>query len=59
MEWVIVEGAGTDNERVIDEFPEFGVAMAAALRRYGSDEMEALNVDIMKRLPGGSLTTEY
>lgn len=51
--WVVVENAGTDNQNVVHESASF---MAALQHWQGLLDPSA---DVMKRLPDGTLTTEY
>lgn len=53
--WVVVTDAGTDHQRIYDDYPSFACA------RIGLKELDYQvgNADIMKRLDDGSLTTEY
>jgi hypothetical protein len=53
--WVVVDKAGTDEESIVIDFytPEAAFAYKADM----ADEFDAL--DIMKRLPDGTLTTEF
>lgn len=52
--WILVEYPGTESERVVDEYP----TPEAALKEKCRLEDEGVPVDLMKRLPDGSLTTE-
>lgn len=49
--WAIVEGAGTDDERLVDEFDTFNLALKCKSKYPGAD--------IMRRTRNHSLTTEY
>lgn len=57
--WVVVVHAGYENERVTFECATYDDAYCAMHENYQPDEQEELHVDIMKRLPDGTLTTEY
>lgn len=57
--WVIVENAGQDNENEVADFKNFLMAHRFCLRNYYDDELESLNVQIMKRQDDGTLTTEF
>jgi hypothetical protein len=58
--FVIVEGAGTDKQTVIDrDFKQFTAAWAAAEAAYTQDERAKKGVDVMRVADDGSLTTEY
>lgn len=59
MTYVIVEQAGHTDERIISEECTFNLAYREMNKRYDVDELDTLHVEIMKRLPDGSLTTEY
>lgn len=59
MTYVIVEQAGHTDERIVAEERTFNLAYREMNKRYDVDELDALHVVIMKRLPDGSLTTEY
>jgi hypothetical protein len=50
--FVIVTNAGTDTEKVDSDFPTHAAAVAALT---DADE----GADVMKRLPDGTLTTEF
>lgn len=50
--FVIVTNAGTDAEQVDAAFPTYAAAVAALT---DADE----GADVMKRLPDGTLTTEF
>ena len=56
--WVVTEETGTDNEREVADFPSLKAAIGWADENYGSDYREQ-GIDVMRRLPDGSLTTEY
>lgn len=53
--WVVVSHPGTDSEEIWDSHPTFAAATVAmnALKRAGEP------ADVMKRLPDGTLTTEF
>ena len=51
--WVVVVNAGTDNQEVVNESPSF----MAALQYW--EGLADPTSDVMKRLPDGTLTTEY
>lgn len=59
MTYVIVEQAGREDERIVAEERTFNLAYREINKRYDVDELDTLHVQIMKRLPSGSLTTEY
>ena len=51
--YVVVIGPGTGDEQVIGEFATLAAALA-----YVRQNRDWCGVDVMKRLPDGSLTTE-
>lgn len=53
--WVVVEDAGTDRENILDEYPTW----KAAFEDNEAFGELASGLDIMKRLPDGTLTTEF
>lgn len=55
--FVIVENPGTDREDIWDEFETIDQAMQE-LKRMGDDDC-GYDLDIMKRRPDGTLTTEF
>ena len=57
--WVIVEGAGTDDESIVNDFPTFKQASKELSAQYYPDELDDKNVRIMRRLDDGTLTAEY
>lgn len=57
--WVVVEHAGYTTEEIVCECDTYDNAWTAMHERYTDFEREELDVDIMKRLPDGDLTTEY
>lgn len=57
--WVLVEQAGTDDESIREDFATFRGASLAMKNYYYWDELETLNVQIMRRRDDGVLTTEY
>lgn len=57
--WAIVINPGCDNEEEIDSFQTFSAAFAWVRKEYTQEEIDEGAVDIMKRLPDGTLTTEY
>lgn len=57
--WVVVELAGYTDERVTHEAETYDEAYVAMHELYTDFEREELDVDIMKRLSDGTLTTEY
>lgn len=59
MTYVIVEQCGHADERIVAEERTFNLAYREMNRRYDVDELDTLHVEIMKRLPDGSLSTEY
>jgi hypothetical protein len=54
-QWVIVENAGTDAEDVWSDHAAFDEAMREMRSCGGAD----FGFDLMKRLPDGTLTTEF
>lgn len=54
-EWVVVEGAGTDNEDIWSDHYSFKAALKELEGAGGTDN----GFDIMKRLADGTLTTEF
>lgn len=54
LPYVVVTGPGTALEQMIGEFATFSEALACA--KHNRDWCDA---DVMKRLPDGSLTTEF
>lgn len=56
--YVVVELAGTDSESVWEEFPTFLAARDAVVESVGIHYRDC-GYDVMKRLPDGSLTTEF
>lgn len=59
MTYVIVEQCGYTDERIVSEYPTFRKAYREMNNLYDVDEEGCSHVEIMKRLPDGSLTTEY
>lgn len=57
--YVIVEHAGWDDPIEVIDFPTSREAYRYRIEHYDADEIEDLDVLIMKRLPDGSLTTEF
>lgn len=57
--WAVVENAGYTNEKVVHEARTYDDAYCAMHEMYEPDEQEELHVDIMKRVPDGTLTTEF
>lgn len=57
--WVLVEQAGTDDESIREDFSTFSSASRAMKDYYYWDELETLNVQIMRRNDDGTLTTEF
>lgn len=53
--WVIVENAGTDAEDIWSDHHTFNSALKELMICGGTDN----GFDLMKRLPDGSLTTEF
>lgn len=53
--WVVVTEAGTDQQRIYNDYPSFFSA------HIGLKELayQSGSADIMKRLDDGTLTTEY
>lgn len=58
-QWVIVEGAGCDDEQIASEHSRFDQACTHMKRTYTTDEIEGMPVAIMLRKYDGTLTTEY
>jgi len=54
-QWVIVENPGTDAEDVWSDHYTFEAALRELERCGGTDN----GFDLMKRLPDGTLTTEF
>jgi len=52
-QWVIVENAGTNDESIWDDYYQYDDALIEF------NNMDSEGFDIMKRLPDGTLTTEY
>lgn len=57
--WVLIEQAGTDDESIRKDFATFRDASRAMKDYYYWNEIETLNVQIMRRNNDGTLTTEY
>ena len=57
--WVVVQYAGFTSEKVVHEARTFDDAFCAMCEMYEPGERDELHVDVMKRLPDGSLTTEF
>ena len=57
--WVIVEGVGCDDEQIATEHRTFSDAWKKLHAAYDTDEIDVMPVEIMKRQPDGTLTTEY
>lgn len=57
--WVIVEGAGCDDEQISSEHHSFSDAAKKLHRSYNNDEIEGMPVSIMRRNEDGTLTTDY
>jgi hypothetical protein len=53
LPWVVVTGAGTDEEAIVGE------ARSMALAIQFKAELHDSTADVMRRLPTGELTTEY
>jgi len=53
--WVVVDKAGTDDEYIVIDYYTFEAAKS--YRDQMAEDFDAL--DIMKRLPDGTLTTEF
>lgn len=53
--WVVVTDAGTDLQRIFDDYPSFSSA------QIGLKDLDYQlgNADIMRRLDDGTLTTEF
>lgn len=57
--WLVVQNAGYTNEKIVHEAWTFHEAVRWMNDMYQPDEQEELHVDIMKRVPDGTLTTEF
>lgn len=57
--WLVVQNAGYTNEKIVHEAATYDDAWCAYQELYSWQEREELHVDIMKRLPDGTLTTEF
>lgn len=57
--WVVVEFCGMENEAIGADFKTFAEAAKNIEKWYGEDEIEEANVQIMRRLDDGTLTTEF
>ena len=53
LPWVVVTGAGTDEQEVV------GDARSMALAIQFKAELHDPTADVMRRLPSGELTTEF
>lgn len=53
LPWVIVSNPGTDAEKIIGEYADMETA------DIFKKKVKGVNVDVMKRLPSGELTTEF
>lgn len=53
LPWVVVTGAGTDEEAIVGE------ARSMALAIHFKAELHDSTADVMRRLPTGELTTEF
>lgn len=53
--WVVVEAAGTDDESIWSDHAKFTEAAEELVKAGGA----AAGFDLMKRLPDGTLTTEF
>jgi hypothetical protein len=53
LPWVVVTGAGTDEEAIVGE------ARSMALVIQFKAELHDSTADVMRRLPTGELTTEF
>lgn len=53
-DFAIVENAGTDDEKIIVICPNQSAAM-----HYMETDGKNQHLDVMKRMPDGTLTTEY
>ena len=53
LPWVVVTGAGTDEEAIVGE------ARSMALAIQCKAELHDSTADVMRRLPTGELTTEF
>lgn len=57
--YVVVENPGTDEQCEVADFPRFRDAALFRTEWYDESDEREVRVDIMKRLPDGSLTTEF
>lgn len=57
--WVIVEGAGCDDEQIASKHRTFSDAVKKMHIAYDDDEIKDMPVSIMKRDENGTLTTEF
>lgn len=53
LPWVVVTGAGTDEEAIVGE------ARSMALAIQFKADLHDPTADVMRRLPSGELTTEF
>ena len=58
-EWVVVQNAGFTNERVVYEASSYDDAYCAMDEQYQSAEQDELHVEVLRRLPDGTLDSEY
>jgi len=57
MSYVVVEQAGTDSEHVVFECVEAGQAHDY-VSYYNASERDELGIDVMRKMPDGTLSTE-
>lgn len=57
--YVVVEGAGTDDERIVYSDPRVSAAYRFKEQNYSSVEIDELQVDVMLQREGGELTAEF
>jgi len=57
--WVVVTRYGRTNEKIVAECATYDDAWTAYHELFSAQERAELDVDIVKRLPNGDLTTEY
>lgn len=58
--WAVVQNAGFANEKVISTWSSYDDAMCAMMEHYTWEELDELNVDVMKwDAEQGDWSTEY
>lgn len=63
-DYVVVTGAGTDDEKIVHTAPKFMECAAYVEKKFGRngrispDKMREKGIDIMSRWPDGTLSTE-